>query len=100
MDIVLSGADSISYLIQSKNELKSSLESADFCLQKWRRTQLLFLPNDHMLCDDFLNFDDNNTSKMLENLRSSRSDLFFFFQGHKSGHLAQVKNVSLRLFKF
>ncbi|XP_073811694.1 uncharacterized protein [Musca autumnalis] len=81
VDDVLSGAHSLSEAINSKNELKSALSSAGFSLRKWTANSmdiLADLPNDHLLCEDFLNFDDSSTAKTLGIRWNARSDSFFF----------------------
>ncbi|XP_073831620.1 uncharacterized protein [Musca autumnalis] len=68
VDDVLSGAHSLSEAIQSKNVLKSALASAGFSIRKWTANSmdiLADLPNDHLLCEDFLNFDGSSTAKTL-----------------------------------
>ncbi|XP_073814303.1 uncharacterized protein [Musca autumnalis] len=81
VDDVLSGEHSLSEAINSKNELKSALSSAGFSLRKWTANSmdiLADLPNDHLLCEDFLNFDDSSTAKTLGIRWNARSDSFFF----------------------
>ncbi|XP_059221682.1 uncharacterized protein LOC131996219 [Stomoxys calcitrans] len=81
VDDALVGAHSLQKAMQSKEQLISALASAGFLLRKWTANSkdiLAGLPSDHLLCEDFLDFDDSSTAKMLGIRWNARSDSFYF----------------------
>ncbi|XP_037811311.1 uncharacterized protein LOC119603370 [Lucilia sericata] len=81
VDDVLAGEHTISESIVSRNELILSLQSAGFSLRKWTsncREILQEIPSEHLLCEDFLEFDDKSTAKTLGIRWNALSDSFYF----------------------
>lgn len=81
VDDVLAGSHDIASAIQAKNELISALSSAGFPLRKWTSNSTEFLqslPKEHLLNEDFLQFDDCSMAKTLGVRWNAKGDYFYF----------------------
>ncbi|XP_037824461.1 uncharacterized protein LOC119612686 [Lucilia sericata] len=81
VDDELAGAHSIQEAKESKKQLILALQSAGFSLRKWTANSKEIIddiPVNHLLCEDFLTFDDSSTAKTLGVRWNARSDSFFF----------------------
>ncbi|XP_046807521.1 uncharacterized protein LOC124420038 [Lucilia cuprina] len=81
VDDVLAGEHTITAAIKAKNNLIHALGSAGFSLRKWTanvKDILADLPSNHLLHEDFLDFDDRSTAKTLGIRWNAGSDSFYF----------------------
>ncbi|XP_075163831.1 uncharacterized protein LOC142236501 [Haematobia irritans] len=81
VDDVLAGSHDVTSSIRIKDELISALSSAGFSLRKWTSNSKEFLrsiPKEHLLNDEFLEFDDCSMAKTLGVRWNARLDHFYF----------------------
>ncbi|XP_075162725.1 uncharacterized protein LOC142235353 [Haematobia irritans] len=81
VDDALLGAHSIEMAIKSRDELIQALNSAGFHMRKWisnSKKILKGLPTEHLLCADFLEFEDRSSAKTLGVRWNALSDQFYF----------------------
>ncbi|XP_059221574.1 uncharacterized protein LOC131996139 [Stomoxys calcitrans] len=81
VDDVMAGGHDVSSAIKVQTELTAALESAGFALRKWTSNSSEFLasiPREHLLNEDFLQFNDNSTAKTLGVRWNARYDYFYF----------------------
>ncbi|XP_075150572.1 uncharacterized protein LOC142224672 [Haematobia irritans] len=81
VDDALLGAHSIEMALRSRDELINALNSAGFKMRKWisnSRQILKGLPPEHLLCEDFLKFEDRSSAKTLGIHWNALSDEFYF----------------------
>ncbi|XP_075159311.1 uncharacterized protein LOC142232399 [Haematobia irritans] len=105
VDDSLVGAHSVSEALEARNQLIAILESAGFQLRKWtsnRREILEDLPRDHLLNEQFLDFDDKSSVKTLGIRWDAVSDEFYFVTeklAHKETFTKrEVLSIIARLF--
>ncbi|XP_075150691.1 uncharacterized protein LOC142224789 [Haematobia irritans] len=81
VDDVLAGSLDVTSSIPIKDELISALNSAGFPLRKWTSNSKVFLrsiPKEHLLNNEFLEFDYCNMAKTLGVRWNARLDHFYF----------------------
>ncbi|XP_055840419.1 uncharacterized protein LOC129908125 [Episyrphus balteatus] len=81
VDDVLSGAHDVLSAQRSQIELITALQSAGFNLRKWTANHSMLLnhlPTDHLLNKDFLNLEDDSSTKTLGIKWNASSDTFSF----------------------
>ncbi|XP_075163319.1 uncharacterized protein LOC142235952 [Haematobia irritans] len=81
VDDALLGAHSIEMAIKSRDELIQALNSAGFHMRNWisnSKKILKGLPTEHLLCADFLEFEDRSSAKTLGVRWNALSDQFYF----------------------
>ncbi|XP_059221697.1 uncharacterized protein LOC131996228 [Stomoxys calcitrans] len=81
VDDALVGAHTVSDAKEAKGQLVKALKSAGFTMRKWTancREILSDIPQEDLLREDFLKFDDSSTAKALGIRWNAMSDCFFF----------------------
>ncbi|XP_075157647.1 uncharacterized protein LOC142230914 [Haematobia irritans] len=81
VDDAQAGAHTIPLAIKSLRELINALGSAGFTMKKWTSNSkeiLAGIPPNHLLYEDFLDFDSTSSAKTLGIRWNARSDSFFF----------------------
>lgn len=98
VDDILAGCHDIISAIQTQKELISALSSAGFVLRKWTSNNtecLKNIPKDHLLHEEFLQFDDCSTAKTLGVRWNAKADHFYFSFSRIEYSVASTKRKML-----